>query len=416
MKTEKHTTIIIFMASQKKGLRVTYAKAVHDDEEKKRVIAVLDEHRTLMGKETKEFEERSAKYFGKKYGILVNSGSSANMLAIEILELPKGSEVITPLLTFSTTVAPIVRAGLIPVFADVEPGTYNINVDQVEKLITDKTKALMIPLLLGNLPDIKKLSALAKKHKLYFIEDSCDTYAAAFNGNPSGYYSDISTTSFYGSHIITAGGGGGMILMNNKKLYDKARVLRGWGRSSSLFSESEAVEDRFKARIDGIQYDAKFIFDEIGYNFLHPEIGAAFGNAQLDKLPLFRKTREHAFNTLLKFFKQYEDLFILPVQDPRVETQWLAFPLTIKPKVRFSRLQLVKYLEENNIQTRPIFTGNILKQPAFRNIKHKIYKNGYKVTEEIMERGLLIGCHHGLDDKQLEQMKKVFSTFLQKYS
>jgi CDP-6-deoxy-D-xylo-4-hexulose-3-dehydrase len=273
----------------------------------------------------------------------------------------------------------------------------------------------MIPLLLGNLPDIQKLSRIAKKHNLYFIEDSCDTFGATFNGKPSGTYSDISVTSFYGSHIITAGGGGGMILVNNKKWYDRARVLKGWGRSSSLYSESEAVEDRFKTKIDGIQYDAKFIFDEIGYNYHHLELGAAFGNAQLDKLPKFKKTREHAFSVLLKFFKQYEDLFVLPIQDPRVKTQWLAFPLTLKENAPFTRLSLVKYLEENNIQTRPIFTGNILKQPAFKNIKHRIYKNGSEVTGEIMRGGLLIGCHHGLDDQQLDRMKEVFTSFLQKY-
>jgi len=402
------------MSSQKKGLRISYAQAVHGEEEIKRVVSVLEEHRTLMGKESREFEERTAKAFGKKYGIMVNSGSSANTLAIEILDLPKGSEVITPLLTFATTVAPIVKAGLIPVFADVEPGTYNINIDQVEKLITKKTKALMIPLLLGNLPDIERLSKLAKRHKLYFIEDSCDTFAPTFNKKPSGTFSDISVTSFYGSHIITAGGGGGMLMVNNVKWKDRARVLRGWGRSSSLFSESEAVEDRFKAKIGGIQYDAKFIFDEIGYNFLHPEICAAFGNAQLDKINEFKKRRDYCFAVLLKFFQQYEDLFVLPKQDPRVSTQWLAFPLTLKEGAPFTRLALVKYLEENNIQTRPIFTGNILKQPAFKNIKHRIHKNGTKVTEEIMKGGLLIGCHHGLTEEQLDRMKEVFTTFLQK--
>lgn len=403
------------MSSQVKGIRISYAQAVHDDKERKRVLSVLDEHRTIMGKETREFEERTAENFGKKFGILVNSGSSANTLAFDLLNLPKGSEVITPLLTFSTTVAPIVKAGLIPVFADVEPGTYNINVDQVEKLITKKTKALMIPLLLGNAPDIARLKKLAKKHKLFFVEDSCDTYGATFDKKPTGTYTDITTTSFYGSHIITAGGGGGMILVNNLKWKDRANMLRGWGRSSSLFSESEAVKDRFKVKLDGMEYDAKFIFDEIGYNYLHPEMGAAFGNAQLDKLKTFKKRREHCFNVLLKFFKPYEHLFILPKQDPRVSTQWLAFPLTLKEDTPFTRLSLVKYLEENNIQTRPIFTGNILKQPAFKNIKHRIYKDGFKVTEEIMQRGLLIGCHHGLTDEQLTRMQEVFSSFLKKY-
>jgi CDP-6-deoxy-D-xylo-4-hexulose-3-dehydrase len=404
------------MVQQKKGIRITYAKAVHNDEEKKRIVSTLDENRTLMGKETKEFENRCAKAFGKKYGILVNSGSSANILAFELLNIPKGSEIITPLLTFSTTVAPIVRASLTPVFADVMTGTYNINVDQVEKLITKKTKALMIPLLLGNLPDLQKLSIIAKKHKLFFIEDSCDTFGATFKGKPSGTYSDISTTSFYGSHIITAGGGGGMIMVNNTKWKDRARVLRGWGRSSSLFSESEAVEDRFKAKLDGIQYDAKFIFDEIGYNFLHPEIGAAFGNAQLDKLNTFKKTREHAFSVLFKFFKKYENIFILPVQNEKVKTQWLAFPLTLKENVPFTRFALVKYLEENNIQTRPIFTGNILKQPAFKQIPYKIHKNGSEITETVMKRGLLIGCHQGMNDELLNRMKEVFTNFLEKYS
>lgn len=414
MKSPSHYNLT--MSSAKTTLRVSYAQAVHDEKEKERVVKVLDEHRTIMGEETREFEERSSKFFGKKYGILVNSGSSANTIALEILDLPKGSEVITPLLTFATTVAPLVRAGLIPVFADVELGTYNINVDQVEKLISKKTKALMIPLLLGNLPDIERLSKLAKKYKLYFIEDSCDTFAATFNKKPSGSYSDISVTSFYGSHIITAGGGGGMVMVNNAKLKDRARVLRGWGRSSSLMSESERVEDRFKAKLEGIQYDAKFIFDEIGYNFLHPEIGAAFGNAQLDKLPLFRKRREYAFSYLLQFFKQYENLFVLPKQDPRVSTQWLAFPLTIKLNAPFTRLSLVKYLEENNIQTRPIFTGNILKQPAFQHIKHKIHKDANKITDDVMQRGLLIGCHHGLEDRHLEKMTKIFTAFLTKHS
>src|SRR6266403_3984019 len=404
------------MPSQKKGLRVSYAKAVHGEQEKKRVNAVLDENRTIMGKETQEFEERSAKYFGKKYGILVNSGSSAIILALELLNLPKGSEVITPLLTFSTTVAPLFRAGLIPVFADVTPGTYNINVDQVEKLITKKTKALLIPLLLGNLPDIQKLSKIAKKHNLFFIEDSCDTFGATFNKKPSGYYSDISVTSFYVSHIITAGGGGGMIMVNNTKWKDRAKVLRGWGRSSSLYSESEAIEDRFKAKLGGVQYDAKFLFDEIGYNFLFPEIGAAFCNAQLDQLPLFRKKREHAFATFLKFFKRYENFFILPIQDSRVQTQWLAFPLTITKNAPFTRLELVTYLEMNNIQTRPIFSGNILKQPAFKKIKHKIDKNGDAVTDEVMRRGMLVACHQGLDDTQIKRIQEVFSSFLQKYS
>lgn len=397
------------------GLRVSYALAVHGDEEEKRVLAVLREHRTNLGKETHEFEERVPTYFGKKYGVMVNSGSSANLLAIQLLDLPAGSEVITPILTFSTTVAPLVQLGLVPVFAEVIEGKYIIDADQIEKLITKKTKALMVPLLFGNVPDMEKLSKIAKKHNLYFIEDSCDTFGAQYKGKPTGSYTDLSTTSFFGSHIITSGGNGGMVMMNTKNWYDQARMLRGWGRSSSIFSESESIEKRFGSKLHGIDYDAKFIFDIVGYNLLPNEMCAAFGNVQLDRLPKFKKTREKNFARLHKFFGKYEDFFIRPTQDERVETQWMNFPLTIKRNAPFKRLDLVKYLESNNIQTRPIFTGNILKQPGFSKIKHRAVKGGYPITDEIMERGLLVGCHHGMEDEHLKKLESTFDSFLKPY-
>lgn len=398
------------------SLRVSYAIALHDDLEKQKIISVLDEHRTIIGKETKEFEERVAKHFGKKFGVMVNSGSSANLLSLELLDLPKGSEVITPLLTFSTTAAPLLQKNLVPVFVDVEQGKYTINIDQIEKAITKKTKALMIPLLIGNVPNLKSIRQLAKKHQLYFIEDSCDTLGATFLGKPSGTYSDVSTTSFYGSHIITAGGGGGMLLMNNKKWYDRARVFRGWGRNSSLINDSEDINKRYTVKLDSIPYDAKFIFSEVGYNFMPMEIGAAFGNAQLDKLNSFKKTREKNFRTLFEFFKQYEHLFILPVQDKMVQTQWLAFPLTIKKKAPFTRLDIVIYLEENNIQTRPIFTGNILKQPGFKKASFRLAAKKFPNTDEIMKNSFLIGCHHGLTEEHIDKIKHVFTSFIKKHS
>lgn len=399
----------------KKLLRIPYALAVHDEKETKRVVKVLSEHRTNIGQETAEFEKNVVKHFGKKYGIMVNSGSSANLLALELLNLPQGSEVITPLLTFSTTVAPMIQKGLIPVFVDVIPGTYNIDVDQVEKLITKKTKALFIPLLLGNLPDMEKLFYLAKKNKLFFVDDSCDTLGAKYNRKSSGAYTDITTTSFFGSHIITAGGGGGMIMVNDPKWRDRAKVLRGWGRNSSLFSESEDVSKRFKTKIDDIPYDAKFIFDEIGYNFLPMEMGAAFGNAQLEKLPRFRKTREKNFASLYSFLKSYERFFILPNIDPKVDTQWLALPLTIRDNAPFTRLMIVKYLEKQNVQTRPVFTGNILRQPGFKHIEHKKIVRNYPATDAVMKQGFLIGCHHGLEPKHVQRLKDVLSFFLEKY-
>ncbi len=398
-----------------KLLRVTYALSLFGDEERKAVAEVLRSPQIVAGKKAEEFEKKISSHFGKKYGIFVNSGSSANLLALESLRLPKGSEVITPLLTFSTTVSPLLKKGLIPVFADVDPGTYVINVDQVESLITEKTRALMIPLLLGNVPDLERLRKIAKKHKLFFVEDSCDTYGAKFNGKPTGTYTDITTTSFFGSHIITAAGNGGMILVNNPKWHTRAKVLRGWGRNSSVFQESEDINKRFAVKLGNIPYDAKFVFSEVGYNFLAPEITAAFANVQLDKLTTFRKTRVHNFSYLHKFFEKYEDFFVLPTQRDDVETQWLAFPLTIKKSAPFSRLDIVKYLEGNNIQTRPIFTGNILKQPGFKNIPHRIAKNKCPVTNEIMERGLIVGCHHGMKEAHLNKLEHVFSSFLKQY-
>lgn len=396
------------------SLRVPYGLSVYDDREINRAMAVLKEHRSNMGKETTEFEKNVAKKFGKKFGIMVNSGSSANYLAFELLKLREGSEVITPVLTFSTTVGPIVKNRLVPVFADVEEGTYNINVEQVEKLITKKTKALMIPLLLGNVSNVEKLAKLAKKYHLYFVEDSCDTLGATYKGKPTGIYSDITTTSFFGSHIITAGGNGGMIMVNSSLWRDRLKVLRGWGRSSSLFSESEDIEKRFNIKVDSIPYDAKFVFEEVGYNFLPSEMGAAFGNEQLEKLPSFKKTRERNFARLFKFIKQYEEFFILPVQSKEVRTQWLAFALTVRESAPFTRIQLMKFLEEHNVQTRPIFTGNILRQPGFKHISHKGLKT-YPIADAVMKGGMLVGCHHGIEAKHLDRLEELFTEFLRKY-
>lgn len=404
------------MKIDKNNLRVLYAEAIYDKKEIDKVVAVLKEHRTGMGRETDEFEKRVAKHFGKKFGVMVNSGSSANLLAFELLRLPAGSEVITPLLTFSTTIAPLIQKNLIPVFVDAEEGTYVIDVGKIEKLITVKTKAIMVPLLIGNVPNMKKLYQIAKKHKIFLIEDSCDTFAASYSGKPTGKYSDITITSFYGSHVITAAAGGGMLMVNRPAWRDRARVLRGWGRKSSLFGESESVKKRFNKKIGNVVYDAKFIFDEPGYNFLPLEISAAFGNAQLDRVSSFRKIRVKNFKELYKFFKKYEKFFILPKQDKLTQTQWLAFPLTIRQSAPFSRMEITLHLEKNNIQTRPVLAGNILKHSGFSKINYKIQKGGCLVTDSVTERGFIIGCHQGLTKVHLEKIKRVAFSFLSRYS
>jgi CDP-6-deoxy-D-xylo-4-hexulose-3-dehydrase len=403
------------MLKQIAGLRIPYALAVYDNHEINRVVSVLKEHREAMGKETAEFEKNVAKAFGKRYGIMVNSGSSANLLALELLDLPKGSEVITPVLSFSTTVSPIIKMGLTPIFVDTESGKYTIDVNLLEKAITKKTKAIFFPHLVGNVPDMKRILKIAKKYKLFVIEDSCDTFGAKYDKKPTGYYSDITTTSFYGSHLITAGGNGGMIMVNKPEWQRKLKMLRGWGRSSSIFNESEDITKRFSKKIRNTAYDAKFIFAEIGYNFLPNEMGAAFGNEQLKKFPKFSKTRKYNFKRLLKFFKQYESLFILPKQDPKTDTSWLAFPLVIKENSPFTREKLVRYLETNNVQTRPVLTGNILEQPGFVSLRKKWNPQKFPIANEVMERGFLIGCHHGMEEKHLKRLEELFTTFLKPY-
>lgn len=404
---------------ENKNIRVPYALAVYGKEEIAAVNKVLkDPTRIVAGSSVCAFEEKIATLFGKKYGVMVNSGSSANLLALRLLNLPKDSEIITPVLTFSTTVAPIIQLGHLPVFVDVLPATYQIDVSKVASLITKKTRVLMVPSLIGNLPDFLALRDLAKKHHLFFIEDSCDTLGGRFLGKPTGSYSDMTTTSFYASHIITAAGGGGMLCLNDKKLAERTRVLANWGRESTLFGaheESESLARRMAGRLEGKPYDAKFIFSEIGYNMQSTELSGAFGLVQLTRLKEFAKRRRYAFQALLTFFKQYEQFFVLPKSDARAETVWLAFPLTVRVGAGFSREEITRYCEERGIQTRPIFSGTILKQPGFKEIHAKTQKGGFPVADTIMRNGFLIGCHHGLRESHLRYLQDVFTEFLRRY-
>ena len=401
------------MGKDLEALRVPYGMAVHDEQEENAVLEIIRNHKTIMGEKVKQFEQEIAALFSKDQGIMVNSGSSANLLTFEVLDIPENSEVVTPILTFATTLSPIIKKGLIPVFVDVEPETYVVNIDQIEESITSKTKALMIPSLLGNVPDLKRLRKIADENNLIFIEDSADTLGATFDGIPTGKFSDVSTTSFYGSHIITAAGEGGMICCNDRKLAEKCKILRGWGRSSAI-NESEKLEERFNIELSGIPYDSKFIFEEMGYNFLPTEISAAFGLVQLKKLNKFAQIRQKNFESLNSFFSN-QRFFKLPIQLPQVKTSWLAFPLTIDSKAPFSRMEIVKHLELHKIQTRPIFTGNVLRQPGFEKINHKNMEKEYHVADNIMNNSFLIGCNHGLNEKHLEKIKTTFKVFLDKF-
>lgn len=391
-------------------MRVNYGQTVHGEEEIAAVVEVLRSS-TQMGARVREMERRVADLFSKRHGIMVNSGSSANYLAMELLDLPPGSEVITPALTFATTVAPIVRNRLVPAFVDVREGTYNIDEDAIETMITPLTRAMMIPSLIGNLPDWDRIRTIADKYGLAVVEDSADTLGATLDGTSTGTRSDISTTSFYGSHVINAGGNGGMLCVNGDDLARRALLLRSWGRSSSLFTDSESIERRFNVELDGIPYDAKFVFEELGYNFEPSEMGAAFGLVQLGKLNQNVAARARHFERHRSFFAEYEEWFILPEQLPHATTGWLALPLTIRPGAPFHRRELQCFLEERDIQTRVVFTGNILRQPAMRNVEARVSERGYPVADAVMRGGILLACHHGLGDEQIEYVHKCFRVF-----
>jgi CDP-6-deoxy-D-xylo-4-hexulose-3-dehydrase len=402
------------VSSKEQFIHVPYGKAVWGAAEKKAVMYVLDTS-TQMGKHVREMEAGIAALFDKKHGIMVNSGSSANYLAIEILNLPKGSEVITPVLTFSTTVAPLVKAGLVPAFVDVDPDTFNIDASKIEAMITPKTKAMMIPNLLGNLPDWRKIRKIADKHKLILIEDSADTLGATIDGKTAGRFVDMSTTSFYGSHVVTAGGNGGMVCVNSDQMADRAKLLRSWGRSSSLFVESEAIENRFNVDVEGIRYDAKFIFEALGYNIEPNEMCAAFGLVQLKNLQKNITTREKWFAKQMAFFKKYEHWFILPKQLEGSRTGWLAFPMIVRDDAPFTRTELQIFLEKRSIQTRTVFTGNILRQPGFKDIECKKLAS-YPNADQVMRGGILLACHHGLSTEMLKHVHTSCKLFFEQFS
>ena len=329
-----------------------------------------------FGPKSIEFEEKIAKHFGKKYGVFVNSGSSACLLALACLQLPKGTKIITPACTFSTTLAPIIQLGLIPVFVDVDLSTYVTNVDEVLAAITDDVKALMLPNLIGNKPDwkaIKEGLAAIGREDIILIEDSADTVTYTFE-------TDIATTSFYASHVITAGGSGGMVMFNDEKLRDVSLQFRDWGR---MGDNSEIMADRFNHSVDGIPYDHKFLYGVLGYNFKSSEMNAAFGLVQLERFKDFEGIRRANIERYLENLKDVSEI-ILP--DDSIKPNWLAIPLQTE-----KRYELLSFLEDNNIQTRVTFAGNVTRHPVYRE-----YLQEFINSDTIMKNGFLLGAHHGM--------------------
>ena len=345
-----------------------------------------------FGPRSIEFEEKISKRFGKLYGVFVNSGSSACLLAIACLDLPKGSEIITPACTFSTTLAPIIQLGYKPIFVDVGLNTYVPEVIDIIKVITDNTKAIMLPNLIGNKPDWQELREALEvigRDDIILIEDSADTVTFTED-------SDISTTSFYASHVITAGGQGGMVMFNNTALRDRALQYRDWGR---IGNNSEDVSDRFNHKVDGIPYDFKFLYGVLGYNMKCSEMNAAFGLVQLKRFSKFKQIRRDNIERYLENLKDVPEI-VLP--DDTIKPNWLAVPLQTE-----KRLELLTFLEENNIQTRVTFAGNVTRHPIYRE-----YLQEFKNSDIIMKNGFLLGAHHGMDlddvDYVCDKIKEFF--------
>ena len=273
----------------------------------------------------------------------------------------------------------------------------------------------MIPNLLGNVADWKRIYKIAKKKNIPVIEDSADTIGYKYKNGNTGKLSDIVTNSFYASHIISGAGFGGIVCFNDYKKYKFAKLLRGWGRSSATFNESESSKKRFNIKISGIDYDKKYIFSEFGYNFLPSEISAAFAIEQVKKLKSNIEIRQKNFKDLKKFFSNYDNYFKLPESYDFVKTPWLAFPLVIKSNNKFRRKQLQIFFEDNNIQTRTIFTGNILKQPVMFEKRYRKVSNSETIANDVMKNGILIGCHQGLGNDDLHYIFHIFKKFEKKY-
>ena len=360
--------------------KIWYAPYKHEAYGQEEIDAVVESLKSGwlggQGPKSIEFEEKIAKTFGKKYGVFVNSGSSACLLAIAALDLPKGTKIITPACTFATTLAPIIQLGYVPVFVDVGLDTYCAIIDQVIAKVTDDTSAIMLPNLIGNKPDWDKLKRYLVemgRDDIFLIEDSADTLTKT-------PVTDVATTSFYASHVITAGGVGGMVMYNDKKHVTKCLQYRDWGR---LGDDSEIMDDRFNHVVDGIPYDHKFLYSVLGYHMKASEMNAAFGIVQLERFGVNSKIRRDNVKRYLKNLKGVGDL-ILP--NDSIEPNWLAMPLQTE-----NRLELLTFLEEQNIQTRVTFAGNVTRHPVYRE-----YLEDFENSDIIMKNGFLLGAHHGM--------------------
>lgn len=397
---------------------------VFDEREIEKAVEASLEFWLTEGHFAEEFCKKLSNFLGVRYATLVNSGSSANLVAFSALTSPKlgkrqikpGDEIITVACSFPTTINPAIQYGAVPVFIDVDPATRNVIPELIEKAVSKKTKAIVIAHTLGNPFDIGEVLRVARKYKFWVIEDCCDALGSKYGGRYVSNFGDLATFSFYPAHQITTGEGGAVVT-NNPDLYVLVNSFCEWGRDCwCRTGQDNRCGRRFKFQLGNLPYgyDHKYTYSHIGYNLKATDIQAAIGTAQLDKLPSFIKARQKNHQFLLDFIKKYEKYFILPENSAKSDPCWFGFMLVIKKNAPFSRLDIINFLQENKVETRGLFAGNLLRHPAYLKIKHRVVGN-LKNSDLIMNNGFWIGVYPGNDKQKLRYVVSKFEEFLSKY-
>lgn len=404
--------------------RINYAGRVFDEKEMQYLVDSSLDFWLTYGEYSKQFEKKLASYLNVRWAFLVNSGSSANLLAFYALTSPllgerqvkRGDEVITVAAGFPTTVTPIIQYGAVPVFVDMELTHFNIDTTQMEKALSPKTKAVMIAHTLGNPFNLKEVTAFCRKHNLWLIEDNCDALGSIYEDKFTGTWGDIGTSSFYPPHHMTMGEGGATYT-NNPLLKKIMLSMRDWGRDCWCESGVDnTCGVRFEQQFGSLPkgYDHKYVYSHFGFNLKVSDMQAAVGVAQLEKLPLFVEKRKENYHKLYEALKEIDE-FILVAQQPKSEPSWFGFMITLKEGRKFSRNELSRYLENNHIQTRNLFAGNMLKHPMFESLSEG---NDYRVvgalpkTDKIMNDSFWVGVYPGMNDQMIAYMIKTIKNFV----